>query len=669
MTSTTKGKAYRYKAFISYSHHDAKFAKYLHSKLESYPALESGANVVKKPLSPIFIDESELAAGSTLSDAIKEAIQSSEFFIVICSQNSASSHWVKTEMSYVRELHENPQIIGVIPNKNGDETHLEVLFGEGSEHLAADFRSGNNKYLQLSKIAATMTGTELDALYRRDSRKKNKQMTALGLGLSGIAVLTSSLAANAYLAKQEAVRQRQQSEQVIAFMIDEFHEDLESLDKLDLLVDVGERAQEYFEDRDLSLLSDESIILQSRTLRQLSDVDIKRGKLTDSKMRIVSAYKASELILKRQAENKNAINEHAENAGFWGYLDYQIGDLPSAKAKSLEALQTYEQGLSYFPDDDEMLWNKTMAEQQVGVMILQSGNAAEARPYFEKTLRAVQEQNSAKNLSEEQLYEYTHIYSWYIRALPDDTHLSFLYETRLKQLELFNQMESNGARLIQNQSERLNVERAVVSLLLSMGKEDEAETLMLSIQEGYEKLLQHDSENVGWRRHLMRSKLTLARLRDKSQNEIERNKLLEDVLRLQKKPDGELWLLTTDITLGINRLNARKLYDEGSSQAAIKGLEKAEKDIRDFRKEKIRPRDKYNIASLNSLKAELLAREGRISEANKTQRYVLDLLAGKNSYTIAEQKLYLLAYISLKLTDEEMSLRKKLETRGLILSY
>ena len=55
-----------------------------------------------------------------------------------------------------------------------------------------------------------------------------------------------------------------------------------------------------------------------------------------------------------------------------------------------------------------------------------------------------------------------------------------------------------------------------------------------------------------------------------------------------------------------------------------------------------------------------------MDEAQSTQRYVLSLLSGKDSYTMAEQKLQLLAYTDLKLTDEERTLRDKLETRGFV---
>jgi len=161
------GHPFRYKAFISYNHRDLKFAKQLHRKLEAFsfrPSKQMGKS--NKPLYPVFLDENELKAGSTLSEAIQDSIRESEYLIVICSANSVRSKWVKAELAFMKSLNREQDIIGVIPDKNGDETHLE--------HLAADFRSGKNKHLQLSKIAATMMGVELDEIYQRETRRKNK---------------------------------------------------------------------------------------------------------------------------------------------------------------------------------------------------------------------------------------------------------------------------------------------------------------------------------------------------------------------------------------------------------------------------------------------------------------------------------------------------------------
>ena len=362
-------KSYRYKAFISYNHNDRKFAEYLHTKLENYASIDTNSNRSKKPLSPIFLDKNELRAGSTLSTAIQEALESSEFLIVVCSANSVISRWVKDEISFMKSLSGGSKIIAVIPNKYGDETHIDALIGEESEHLGADFRPGNNKYLQLSKIAATMSDVDLDTLYKRANRRKNKQMVFLGTGLTAIALTMSGLAAQAQLAEKEAVRQRQHSEDVIAFMIDEFRDDLESLDRLDILDEIGQKAQTYFEDRDLNTLSDRSVLLQSQTLRQLSDVDEKRGNLVAAKKRIIGARKASAHMMAEHPENLDAVLEHAENTGFLVYLEYQIGDLVRAETLSYKVLEIYDTGLSYFPNNEDIIWKRSRAEENVGVML------------------------------------------------------------------------------------------------------------------------------------------------------------------------------------------------------------------------------------------------------------------------------------------------------------
>lgn len=660
-------KLYRYKAFISYNHRDKKFAKYLHAKLENYSSPGGGAIKGEKSLYPIFLDENELRAGSSLSNAIQDAIKVSEFLIVICSKNSVSSPWVKAELEFMKTIHANPKIIGVIPHKSGDETHIEALFGEGSGHLGADFRRGNNRYLQLSKIAATMSDVGLDTLYKRANRRKNKQMFFMGTGLTAIAALMSGLAFNAYVAETEAVRQRQHSEEVIAFMIDEFRDDLEELERLDILDDIGQRAQTYFEDRQLASLSDDSILLQSKTLRQLSDVDEKRGNLSTAKERIIAAYEASKYMVEKREKSVEAFLIHAENTAYWVFYEYQLGDLVKAESLSHEVLDIYDEGLKFFPKNEQLIWERSLAEHNVGVMLLQLGKADEAKPHFEHALDATKLLETKRALTEDERYDYVNLYTWYIRSLPDSTPLSSLVKAHREQIEILKKMNENGAPTIRNRTEILNIQRAIVKLLLDMGEEAEAERLMLSIQDDLEKLLVHDPENIGWRHHLMRSKLTLAELRHKNGHVSERNQLLQDVKVIQKKANGEDWPTTTDIVLSIDRLEAHKLCDEGAIDAAIVKLEKAEKDIWDYRKDKIRPRDKHNIASLKNMKAELLIGQNRESEAHEEFRAILDLLSEKSSYSINEQKIQLTAYNRLGETEKSLYLQEKLENRGVAL--
>ena len=79
-----------YRAFISYSHRDSTFAAWLHRALETYrlPAGLGGDETHDRALGAVFRDRSELSAGSDLSGSIREALDRSEYLVVICSTAS-----------------------------------------------------------------------------------------------------------------------------------------------------------------------------------------------------------------------------------------------------------------------------------------------------------------------------------------------------------------------------------------------------------------------------------------------------------------------------------------------------------------------------------------------------------------------------------------------------
>lgn len=90
---------YKYYAFISYSHKDTDWAKWLQHEFEYYklPTTLNGNKDIPKYFRPIFRDEDELASGE-LKSQISEALALSENLIVICSPNSAISLYVDNEI-------------------------------------------------------------------------------------------------------------------------------------------------------------------------------------------------------------------------------------------------------------------------------------------------------------------------------------------------------------------------------------------------------------------------------------------------------------------------------------------------------------------------------------------------------------------------------------------
>jgi hypothetical protein len=95
--------AFQYKAFISYSHRDEHWAKWLHKALEFYriPRRLRGGEIPER-LYPVFRDRDELSSAANLNENVRTALQNSESLIVICSPASAKSLWVNEEIRIFR---------------------------------------------------------------------------------------------------------------------------------------------------------------------------------------------------------------------------------------------------------------------------------------------------------------------------------------------------------------------------------------------------------------------------------------------------------------------------------------------------------------------------------------------------------------------------------------
>ena len=92
---------YVYDAFISYSHKDMKWGRWLQRWLETF---HIPRDIVKdqrqhKQLR-IFRDQTDLA-GTELQTSLRKEMDVSRYLLVICSPDSAASHWVHAARRHV----------------------------------------------------------------------------------------------------------------------------------------------------------------------------------------------------------------------------------------------------------------------------------------------------------------------------------------------------------------------------------------------------------------------------------------------------------------------------------------------------------------------------------------------------------------------------------------
>jgi hypothetical protein len=216
-----------YRAFISYSHRDARWGEWIHRRLETYRlpkaivGRETPFGPIPKRLSPIFRDRDELGAATDLSAEITAALQNSKFLVVICSPASAASRWVNEEIKTFKRLHGDDRVRAIIVDGapySGDpatECFPEALrfrFQNGemtdirAEPIAADLRDGGDgRKFAVSKLVAGLTGAKLDDLVQRENHRRAQRMRALAAGLGALVLVLSGLTFDA-LRQRNAAR-------------------------------------------------------------------------------------------------------------------------------------------------------------------------------------------------------------------------------------------------------------------------------------------------------------------------------------------------------------------------------------------------------------------------------------------------------------------------------
>ena len=248
--------SFKYRAFISYSHADEKWARWLHRSLETYrmPKHLVGAvtefGPVPQRFTPVFRDRDELATATNLGTTLITALEQSACQIVICSRKAAKSRWVNEEILTFKRLGRAHRIFCLIvdgePGASADPQQAELecfpnaliyrmgddgnLTSERSEPIAADARPRKDRKRDaLLKLLAGMLGIGLDELKRREARRRQQRLIALVTASVAGMVITSTLATAAWLARNEAERQRvlakreaDTSKQVTRFMVDLF---------------------------------------------------------------------------------------------------------------------------------------------------------------------------------------------------------------------------------------------------------------------------------------------------------------------------------------------------------------------------------------------------------------------------------------------------------------
>ena len=115
----------QFTAFISYSHRDSRWAKWVQRAIENYRLPKALASEMgrSRKLGKVFRDREELSTGQNLGDHLTAALDSSDNLIVICSPNSKASPWVAKEIEYFKALGRGDRIFCLLVEGGAESLH------------------------------------------------------------------------------------------------------------------------------------------------------------------------------------------------------------------------------------------------------------------------------------------------------------------------------------------------------------------------------------------------------------------------------------------------------------------------------------------------------------------------------------------------------------------
>lgn len=323
--------AKRFRAFVSYSHADARFAARLQRRLETYRlprALgaddSSPVGAAPRRLGAIFRDRADLAAADDLSTAIREALAQSAALIVVCSPDAKVSRWVTREIDVFRELNPGAPILAALVSGTPDSAMPLRLIANGNEPLAADFRrEGDGDRLGFIKIVAGVAGVPLDALIQRDAQRRLRRVMAITLAALLALLGTSVMTIMAITARKEAETQRAGAEGLVEYMLTDLRSQLKGVGRLDVMTGVNGRALRFYEAQgDLDRFPVESLERRARILQAMGEDDLARADLSAANAKFSEAHRTTAALLARAPANPDRIFSHAQSEYWLGYIGY-----------------------------------------------------------------------------------------------------------------------------------------------------------------------------------------------------------------------------------------------------------------------------------------------------------------------------------------------------------
>lgn len=405
---STPAHPYRYRAFISYSHHDVAWAQWLHKGLETYRipsrlvGTRTSAGVVPRRLAPIFRDRDELASATDLSRKVNEALAESANLIVICSPHAAASRWVQEEVLAFRRLGRAERIFCLLVEGEplSEACFVPALLPAGhgddmTEPIAADARKHKDGRRNAKlKLIAGLLDLDYDALRRRELQRRVRRLTAMTVAALAVMTLTTVLAVAAMLARHsaeqaraDAERRQRQAENLVDFMLGDLADKLDEVRRLDIMEDVDNQAMKYFASMPTADVTDQMLAQRAKALERIGSVRQSQGMLPDAIASFQASSQLAKLLSERAPRDTARHLQYARSLSFIGQARWFQGSLDQARANFDAARVVLARAEQQQPHNHELQFELEMVENNMGHVLEAEGRFDEAMISYRRALK------------------------------------------------------------------------------------------------------------------------------------------------------------------------------------------------------------------------------------------------------------------------------------------
>jgi tetratricopeptide (TPR) repeat protein len=677
MTQSKGSPAFRYYAFISYSHQDKAWADWLHKALETYAVPKrmvgqtTTVGVIPKRLLPVFRDRDELASANDLGRKVNEALAQSANLIVICSPRSAVSHWVQEEILAYKRLNRAERVFCLIvdgephasdlPGREAEECFARALrfqldadgqpTTQRAEPIGADARAGKDgKGNAKLKLIAGLLDVGFDVLKQRELHRRNRRLAIIATCALAMMAITTSLAIAALfsrhaaeIARVDAERRQKQAEDILGFMLGDLRKKLSTVGRLDLIRTVDDKATAYFNTLNSRDLTDTALEQQARLLTDIGQVRLAEGKLGAAVAAFREALERSSALYARAPGNGKRLFDKAQ-AHYWiGLAAMQQGDYATAEAMFRSYCDSAVKLAAM--DRGNFDWQKEVAYglQTLAVMDEKMGRASNAERGMREQLTMYRSWLVQRPADLQLRVEAANVLSWLGSLALEQGRLGAAEDYFVEQA---NALQQNMLADPSNANWKANSVDALALLANAqehLGQRIPARATLASATALAAALYARDPENNDWRAALARCHLSQSELdaADQQPSAADEATLAESLLISAHAVDPKSQPVMESLVhahdqLAQLALARHDLRTAGKNIAASLSL--IEPAWRDGQKESLR----VHFARTRLLQGDIAQREGRAAEARAAWKETEALLLGVSKQDIPFGRLEIL---------------------------